>query len=686
MNSYGSQPSAVRRSAGVRTRLGACCLCLMAFGGPATAQDVAGLSLEDLLNTEVSSVSRKSQRLSETAAAVFVLTGDDIQRSGATSIPEALRMVPGVQVARMGNARWAVSARGFNGRMANKLLVLIDGRSIYSPLFSGVLWEQEDTPLEDVDRIEVIRGPGAAMWGANAVNGVINIITKRARSTQGGQATLSAGSEDRIAGSMRWGGELSEQSHYRVWAKGLRRDASDDVLEIDPSHAARAGFRLDTAMGGGTRSTLIAETYRVRAGDRWDRPDPSPATLGTGLVTPTTVTAHHAGSSLTGRLDTVLGNGSEAGVQVYVETSRLDVPWALIDKRDTADIDLQHRLHLGRHDFMWGVGYRYSRDHIEPRTPNFTLARDGRSTRLLSAFVHDEFTLLPDRLRLIGGAKIERNDYTGWEVQPNLRFTWTPTETQTVWGALSRAVRTPSQAEEDASVLLRVIPPSTAIPLYNMVRPGSSVRLDRPETVNTLEFGYRQQVAPSLSLDAAAYSSRYRNLRTGAVLGTEMKFIQTPFGAFPYLQTDTAIVMVAKGRTHGLELALDWHPTNDWRIVAAYAHIRTNGKDGPNGEFASEHVGTSPRHSVSFRSSYNLTRNWQLDGWLRHASKLESLAIPAYTELDLRVAWRPTPALELSLVGQNLLDRRHPEWVGDYVPTPTLEIERAWYVKAKLTF
>lgn len=660
--------------------------CLTAFGTSVTAQDVAVLSLEDLLKTEVSTVSRKSQRLSETAAAVFVLTGDEIQRSGVTSIPEALRMVPGVQVARMGNARWAVSARGFNGRMANKLLVLVDGRSIYSPLFSGVIWEQEDTLLEDIDRIEVIRGPGAAMWGANAVNGVINIITKRARMTQGGQATVSAGNEDRAAGSLRWGGELAEQSHYRVWAKGVRRDASDDVLDIDASHSARAGLRVDTVLGGGSRSSLIGETYRVRAGDRWDRPDPSPATLGTGLITPTTVMAGHSGSSLVGRLDTVLGNGSEVGIQAYVETSRLDVPWALIDKRDTADIDLQHRLHLGRHDFIWGVGYRYSRDHIEPRTPNFTLAQDSRSTKLLSAFVHDEFTLLPDRLRLIGGAKIERNDFTGWEVQPNLRFTWTPTDIQTVWGALSRAVRTPSQAEEDASILLRVIPPSTQVPLYNVIRPNSSGRLDTPETVNSLEFGYRQQVTPSLSLDATVYASRYRHLRSGKVLGTEMKFIETPFGAFPYLQTNNSIAMAVTGRTHGLEVAVDWHPNNDWRLLTAYTYMRENGEDGPNGEPAFDYVGVSPRHSASIRSSYNLTRNWQVDGWLRHASKLENRAIPAYTELDLRVAWRATPALELSLVGQNLLDARHPEWVGDYVPTPTLEIERAWYVKAKLTF
>lgn len=650
------------------------------------AQDATFLSLEDLLKTEVSTVSRKPQRLSETAAAVFVLTGDEIQRSGVTSIPEALRMVPGVQVARMGNARWAVSARGFNGRMANKLLVLVDGRSIYSPLFSGVLWEQEDALLEDVDRIEVIRGPGAAMWGANAVNGVINIITKRARMTQGGQATVSAGNEDRIAGSMRWGGELGEQAHYRVWAKGLRRDASDDGLDIDASHSARAGFRVDSAMGGGSRSSLIGETYRVRAGDRWDRPDPSPATLGTGLVTPTTVTASHFGSSMVGRLDTVLSDGSEVGIQAYVETSRFDVPWAGVDKRDTADLDLQHRLHLGPHDVMWGVGYRYSRDHIEPRTPNFVFDRGGRSTKLLSAFVHDEWTLLPDRLRLIGGAKIERNDFTGWEVQPNVRFTWTPTDTQAIWGALSRAVRTPAQAEEDASIALDVRKPSAQVPIHNIIRAVSSGRLNRAEVVNSLELGYRRQVSPTLSFDAAAYAARYRNLRMGVVLGTEMHFIATPFGAVPYLQTDIETAMGLKGRTHGAEFAIDWHPFDAWRLLAAYTYAREHILQQGGGANSAEYAGKTPRHSASLRSFHNLTRDWQLDGWLRYVDSLDSIGIPAYTQLDLRVAWRVSRALELSLVGQNLLDARHPEWVGDYIPTPTLEIERAWYVKAKLTF
>ncbi|MBK8336229.1 MAG: TonB-dependent receptor [Sterolibacteriaceae bacterium] len=662
------------------------CACLIVFGTSALAQDVAVLSLEDLLNTEVSTVSRKSQRLSETAAAVFVVTGDEIQRSGATSIPEALRMVPGVQVARMGNARWSVSARGFNGRFANKLLVLMDGRSIYSPLFSGVIWEQEDTLLEDIDRIEVIRGPGAAMWGANAVNGVINIITKRARATQGGMVSASAGNEDRAAAAVRWGGALDESTHYRVWAKGLRRDASDDQLNIDPNHSARAGFRLDKSLDGGARASLIGETYRVRAGDAWERPDVSAATLSTGFVTPMVVTAAHSGSNVVGRYDTVLGDGSELGLQAYFEHSRLDVPWAVSDSRDTADVDLQHRLHRGSHDFMWGMGYRVSRNQIHANTANFSLLRDRRLMRLFSAFAHDEWTLVPDRLRLIAGTKIEHNGSTGWEWQPNVRLAWTPSETRTVWGALSRAVRTPAQAEEDASLDLQIIPPSSTVPLSNLIRAKAPGKIERAEKVTSFDLGYREQLTSTLSLDIAAFAARYSDLRTGSLPEVGMAFVMTPRGPVPYLQTTTVTGPGLEASTRGVELAADWHPLEAWRLQAAYTYLYDHISDPLGAMREGGYQGKTPRHSASLRSSWNLARNWQFDGWLRRTGGLQGGEVAGYNELDLRLAWRPVRDLEVSLVGQNLLHRQHLEWIGDYVPTPQLAVERAWYIKAKLAF
>ena len=672
---------------GTRCRLRpALLLWLLTFGAPALAVDAAVPSLEDLLNTEVSTVSRKSQRLSETAAAVFVLTGDEIQRAGVTSIPEALRLVPGVQVARMGNARWAVSARGFNGRFANKLLVLMDGRSIYSPQFSGVLWEQEDTLLEDIDRIEVIRGPGAAMWGANAVNGVINIITKRARATQGAMVSASAGNEDRAAAAARFGGALDDSTHYRVWAKGLRRDASDDRLNIDPSHSARAGFRLDKSLDGGSRASLIGEAYRVRAGDAWERPDISVAALSTGFVTPMVVTAAHSGTNVVGRYDMVLGDGSELGLQAYFDHSRLDVPWAASDSRDTADVDLQHRLHRGPHDFIWGMGYRVSRNQIHANTPNFSLLRDHRMMRLFSVFAHDEWTLVPDRLRLIAGTKIEHNASTGWEWQPNVRLAWTPSETRTVWGALSRAVRTPAQAEEDASVDLMVIPSSATVPLSNLIRVKAPGKIERAEKITSFDVGYREQLTSTLSLDIAAFAARYSDLRTGETPTVGMAYLMTPNGPVPYLETSAVTSVGLDARTRGVEIAADWHPLESWRLQAAYTYLYDHISD-PQGAMREDgYLGKTPRHSASLRSSWNLARNWQFDGWLRRTGHLEGGAVPGYNELDLRLAWRPVRDLELALVGQNLLHRQHLEWIGDYVPTPQLAVERAWYIKAKLAF
>ena len=661
-------------------------LCLMTLATSAAAQDVAGLSLEDLLNTEVSTVSRKSQRLSQTAAAVFVLTGEEIQRSGATSIPEALRMVPGVQVARMGNARWAVSARGFNGRFANKLLVQMDGRSIYSQVFSGVIWEQEDTLIEDIDRIEVIRGPGAALWGANAVNGVINIITKKARATQGGQATVSAGNEERVGGSLRWGGDDGGSGNYRVWAKGLRREASDDASNIDPNHSARAGFRYDNALGEGSRVSVVGEAYRVRAGDMWDRPDVRAETLASGFVTPTFVTARHSGANIVGRYDTVLGDGSELGLQSYLEHSEIDVPWAVQDKRDTADFDLQHRIHGSAHDFIWGLGYRISHDHLQPRTSNFSFLRERRTLRLFSAFAHDEWTLIPDRLRLIAGSKVEHNDFTGWEWQPNVRLAWTPNDTQTIWGALSRAVRTPAQAEEDASLDLEVIAPSASVPLSNLIVVRAPGKLSRAEKVTSFDLGYRQQLTSTLSLDAAAFAARYTDLRSGELPEVSMEFVMTPMGAIPYLRTATETAMELEARTHGAELAVDWHPLQSWRLQAAYTYFRDRISDPLGAMREDGYRGKAPRQTASLRSSHNLGRDWQLDGWLRHTDRLAEPAVPGYTELDLRLAWRVTRDLELSLVGQNLLHRQHLEWVGDYVPTRRLEVERSGYLKAKLAF
>ncbi|MGB0129616.1 MAG: TonB-dependent receptor plug domain-containing protein, partial [Rhodocyclaceae bacterium] len=341
----------------------ASCLCAAALPAAADAP-LADLSLEDLLSIEVTSVSRKAQRLTDAAAAAFVVTSEDIQRSGATTIPEALRMVPGIEVARLGSGRWAVSARGFNGRFANKLLVLMDGRSIYSPLFSGVFWEAEDTLLEDIERIEVIRGPGAAMWGANAVNGVINIITKKARDTQGGLITARAGVQETGGLSARYGGAAGDGGHFRLWGKTFAHDESSapggGSDANDRWKASRAGFRLDKNLAAGSNLTLIGNVYDGKSNDTLLFP-----TLFAPYQLPTAVAQKNRGANLLGRFDWTLENGSQATLQSYADVTELDILPLAKERRTTFDVDFQHRLQAGtRHDLVWGLGYRWSSDDV----------------------------------------------------------------------------------------------------------------------------------------------------------------------------------------------------------------------------------------------------------------------------------------------------------------------------------
>ncbi len=433
----------------------------VALAGPpsgASAQTAppADLSLEDLLKADVVTASRKTQAQQDVAAAVFVVTREDIERSGATSLPEALRLVPGVQVARLASGRWAVSVRGFNSRFANKLLVLLDGRSVYSPMFSGVVWEMEGTLLEDIDRIEVIRGPGAALWGANAVNGVINILTRKARETQGGLLAASAGSVERGAPVARFGGNLPD-GHYRVWAKhethrAFENGAGDKGL--DAWRTTRVGFRADTALGSSDSLTLSGTLIRTSAGDRW---------IEASLFSPTgTViqdrTQRADVGHLLARYSRLGDDGSETIVQTYLAHNRLEVIDRVEERRTTADLDVQHRPRsAGIHDLVWGLNYRVSRDQISSQGI-IAVAPARRNIKLGSVFVNDEITLLPDRLRATVGARLERNSFTGTEPQGHARLAWTPSRTQTLWAAYSRAVRTPSRAESDLQFDLTVMP------------------------------------------------------------------------------------------------------------------------------------------------------------------------------------------------------------------------------------
>ncbi|WP_313952132.1 TonB-dependent receptor [Accumulibacter sp.] len=649
------------------------------------------ISLEDLLRVEVTSASRKSERLHDVAAAVYVISREDIERSGATSIPEALRMAPGVDVARLANNRWAVSVRGFNNRFGNKLLVLMDGRSIYSPLFSGVVWENEDTLLEDIDRIEVIRGPGAAMWGANAVNGVINIITRRSRDTQGNLLVAGAGSEERAFTSFRHGGQAGD-GHYRVWGKAFDRDEAvtgDGRSGNDYWRAGRVGFRGDWSVASGQRVMLSGQAYSNDTGDRWQVPDIT-AAKGVRL---TDMKQTGKGAHLLGRSEWTLNDGSEAALQAYVDYSQLEVPGAFKEERTTIDMDFQHRLLLGeRHDVLWGLGYRYSGDRIDS-AGIISFQPDSRSFNLASAFVHDDITLLPNTLRMILGVRFETNNFTGYQPLPNARLMWTPSETQSVWGSVARAVRTPSRGELDAAIDLSVLPPGapgnpSPFPILTRnVRGNDSLE---NETVLAYELGYRQRLASNLSLDVAAFYNQYSDLRSAMLAARSFEFAPPP----PHIVQTTTPDNSIEAHTHGVEIAVDWSPLSWWRIqpIYSYLSLTSSSTSGDPVSVANAQIFNSsdPQHQWSLRSSMSLTDRQQFDLWLRYVSKLgdrnSQFSIPAYTTLDLRYAWRPTRDLELSLVGQNLLDSQHPEFVPSLLPGESLEIQRGVYVKAKWQF
>jgi len=655
---------------------------------PAQAQqslEVSQMSLEDLMNIEVTTVSRKAQRLTDTAAAAYVVTGEDIRRSGATSVPEALRMVPGLEVARIGSSRWAVSARGFNSRFANKLLVLIDGRSVYSPLFSGTFWEAEDVLLEDVDRIEVIRGSGAALWGANAVNGIINIVTKQARRTQGSLVTALAGDEERGQVGVRHGAMADEDTAWRVWAKGGERQKALDMSgerSAENWDYARAGFRLDRDTADSGHLTVHGNLHSGRSGEVLIEPSLSAPYA---LLKPNL--QNNSGQNVVARHEWTLAGGDQASMQAVLDHSVVDFHEELRNELTTLDLDFQRRTSVGsQQDLVWGLGYRQIWDQTHSNGAILSLSPVKRSSTLWSAFVHDEITLVPETWKLMAGTKLEHNSFTGLELQPNLRALWTPDPRQTVWAAVSRAVRTPSRAERDATVNLAVAPPLSAgnpgpLPVLTHVLPNANLQ---SESVVSTELGYRTQLGSRVSLDLSAFFSRYRDLRSATSLGA----VPVLTGPIPYIEFDTTTSNAMSARSQGIELALDWHVTPQWRLQAAgtYLRLRASRNGDPANDSAAEAAeGNSPRSHFSVRSSLDLPGNQEFDLMLQHVGARPTVGIDAYTVLDLRWAWRVNTQLELSLVGQNLLGA-HAESGSDPLPSQLQQVPRGGYVKARWQF
>lgn len=663
-------------AARVSTALGLCLLAAGIGGGPpASAQqaDLTELSLEQLLDIQVTSVSKKTERREQAPAAIYVITREDIRRSGATTIPELLRMVPGMNVARIDASKWAVTSRGFNERYSNKLLFLIDGRSAYSPHAAAVYWESQDVPLEDVERIEVIRGPGGALWGANAVNGVINVITKRSQDTQGGLLSVGGGTEERGFAALRYGGRIGEDKAYRLWAKYVNRDnATSRRLDEgnDAWEMVNGGFRYDWTPTEQDAVTLQFDAFGNSIGERFSLPlavFPNRVWVNTR--------SHYTGLNTIATWTRTFSEASELQVRAYYERWNTRVIFE-DETRETWDLDLQHRLRLSdRHELVFGAGFRYTRDSAVG-TQFVSLDPDERRYRIFSAFVQDEITLVPDRFTLILGTKIEHNDYTGFEFQPNARAVWTPNPRHTIWAAVSRAVRTPSRAEDDVRVAYLGLPGFMAS-LFG-------TRDSDAEELLAFEFGYRLAPTRTFALDVAFFYNRYSDLRT-IELGVpffEMGVI-VPHIALPFYTRNNM-----DATTYGAEWVLDYRPRPWWNMRLAYSFLEID----LDKHYRSIDVisglakGDTPEQQVYFSNRLDLPGNVEFDVNLRYVDGLPKLNVDPYLTADARLAWKPRDNLEVAVVGQNLFDAHHYEFRPYLVPYVPTRVDRGIYGKLTWTF
>ncbi len=648
------------------------------------------LGLEALMNIEVTSVSKKKQRLSEASSAVFVIKQEDIRRSGVTSIPEALQLVPGVQVARIDSNKWAVGSRGFfglSGRFENKLLVLVDGRSVYSPLFSGVFWELQDTLLEDVERIEVIRGPGATLWGANAVNGVINIITKDTADTQGSLVTGIAGTEENRFG-LRFGGQ-NDHASYRLFAKYSKRDSAvypDGSDGFDDWNSVRTGFRIDTKSLPRDTLSLQGELFKVYAGEKNTISIPSAPFEQTSVAK----NKHHGGHLL-GRWKRTVSDSSELELQLYYDNTAYNTNY-VETSFDTLDIDFQYRsTPYDRHELLWGVGYRLIIDSIS-NTYSLSLLPTDDSYQILSAFIQDDITIFPNKFNLIIGSKLEHNDFTGFEIQPNIRLIWQIDERQSIWGSISRAVRTPSRGEKDNSIRQPIRSPSPPLNQYTQAVYNGSKDIGSEEIIG-YELGYRVQPADNFSLDLAMFFNQYEDVRHGVYEQPYMENSQE-LGK-PILKIPIIVNNDFYGDTFGVEVAADWRIQDWWHLKAAYSYLTMNVKSYSDSTIINlqDLDDRSPKHQLSLRSSMDLLDNLELDLWARYTGKIRGIdgnnipsGIDDYITLDARLGYHPTANVEISLIGKNLLNDHHLEFVPEIFQLFPTEIERSVFAKFTYNF
>jgi iron complex outermembrane receptor protein len=632
--------------------------------GVEASEDFFDLSLSELLNTEVTSVSKTSEKRQDAAAAIYVITQDDIERSSANSIPDLLRTVPGISVAQIDSNKWSITSRGFGGHFASKLLVLIDGRSVYTPYFSGVYWEIRDVMLEDVDRIEIIRGPGGALWGANAVNGVINIVTKKASDTQGGLLSAGLGTEEKAFSSIRYGwSNEDEDTFYRLYAKFNSRDSEEDIVGSGQGHDdwlyGRLGFRIDKTLSNSDEITIQGDYFDLDA-------DTAYTLLDFGTLTSSVVndSTKSKGGNLTGRWTRKISDDSTIQLQGFWDYYELgDIVHG--EKLHTWDIEFQHSFNSnGRHQLVWGFGYRGTVSDHENSVYS-TVSPSATTKHIFNVFAQDQIALT-DELKLTLGVKVEHNDYTGIEVQPSARLAWLAKEDLTLWGSISRAVRTPSEAENNLSPLTFVTGGTTPFFVYG----DNSTR---SEELMSYEAGIRYAVTSKVALDVAAFYNDYQHLRS----------VTPNLTVVPPIPGAAALSINNEGdsEVYGFEAVVDWKVTNKWtqQYVYSYAHF-----DHDVDVIIQDK--NTPEQQFSLKNYILLTESLELDATIRYVDQLSDIGIDDYVTGDIRLAWKPKEDLSIELVGRDLFGPSRLEFDELIAPFVHTEVERGIYGKITWKF
>lgn len=632
--------------------------------------DLTKVNIEDLMNIKVTSASKKEQKLSQVAAAIFVITQEDIRSSGALNIPDLLRMVPGLDVAQINANTWAISSRGFNLQFANKLLVLIDGRAVYTPLFGGVNWDTQDVPLEDIERIEVIRGPGGTVWGANAVDGVIDIITKRAAETQGGLVTGGGGTQAQEFGTLQYGGQIKGDTSYRIFAKYLNDDHLADLngeSGKDDWHFLHAGFRADTTLSKKDSLTTQGDIYTGDEGSIIVHSVLSPVeNINVERLAPL------SGGDVMTRWDHIFSSRSDMTLKFYFDRYARDGPEAS-EVRNTFDIDFQNHIVAGaRQDFIWGAEYRHSADETVG-TIDQAFVPANETGDLFNAFLQDQITLKPDRLAVYVGARIENSYFSGFDYEPSARFAWTPGNHRTFWASISRASRTPAQRDIGIDAVLAALPGPSEVALLG----NPSIK---SEHVIAYQLGYRAQPTERLSIDLTVFLNNYHDLESEQILPSFFDPNSVPpVTVFPEMYGNRMY-----GMTEGFEASVKWKATSRWTLSPGYSflemhlHTLAGTLDSTSVEDAE---GSNPGNQAQLRSHVDLSSGLAWDTNAYFVGRLPAQFVASYTRLDSQLTWHLKEHLQLSLAGQNLLRDHHVEFNDQFQSVNSSEVKRSAYAK-----